>query len=66
MRSDDFFEYMPLDELLRLVRDFCRKFGVTDAELQRLNRMSCAELSQYLRDLEVKRGRRSEGGTADG
>jgi hypothetical protein len=48
----DFIKQMPLAELSRFVDDLCRKFGMTEAEIQRLGRMSLAELAEMLRKLE--------------
>jgi hypothetical protein len=59
--DEDFIQRMPLDELSRFVMDLCHKFGVTDDELQRLDRMSRAEFDQYLREIEAWIRQRDKG-----
>ena len=49
---DDFLQDMPLPELVHVVKDLCRTFGVTEEEIERIGRMSPAAQEQMLRDLE--------------
>lgn len=64
MPDDDFLQRMPLPELVRLVEDLGRQFGVTDAEGEQWRRMSHAERMQRLDALIAKRRRDLAGGHA--
>ena len=64
MPEDDFIQRLPLPELVRLVEDLGRQFGVPDAGMEEWRRLSHAERIQRMDALIAKMRRDLEGGNA--